>query len=351
MSPRPPKLLTREEFREAVFARDGGKCVLCDEPAADAHHIIDRALWTGGDHPGGSLIDNGASVCAEHHMKCETTETSVEEVRAAAGIKTAIVPEQFELGQKIDKWGNTVLPNGQRMRGEMFEREGVRKMLTAGGVLHLFTHLIKYPRTPHCPWSTGGTKDDSRIRDFSRFEGRRTISTVKMDGENSTLYRDHYHARSIDGRHHPSRDWLKGFWSSIRHEIPENYRICGENLFAVHSIEYQALSTYFLGFSVWTDKNECLGWDDTLEWFDLLGVAPVEVLRDDVFDLDAIRAISMPTGHEGSVHRLADAIPYAAFRECFFKVVRANHVQTDQHWMHGEIKRNGLILPDGFPEP
>ena len=32
------KLLTRDEFREGVFKRDAHKCVICGEPAKDAHH-------------------------------------------------------------------------------------------------------------------------------------------------------------------------------------------------------------------------------------------------------------------------------------------------------------------------
>ena len=39
------KLLTRDEFRRQVFERDGNKCVFCDRPAKDAHHIIERRLW------------------------------------------------------------------------------------------------------------------------------------------------------------------------------------------------------------------------------------------------------------------------------------------------------------------
>ena len=36
------KLLTRDQFREAVFARDNHKCVFCHQPAVDAHHILER---------------------------------------------------------------------------------------------------------------------------------------------------------------------------------------------------------------------------------------------------------------------------------------------------------------------
>lgn len=60
------KLLTRDIFRESVFSRDNHKCVICGNPAKDAHHIIERRLFS----DGGYYIDNGASLCEEHHIKC-----------------------------------------------------------------------------------------------------------------------------------------------------------------------------------------------------------------------------------------------------------------------------------------
>ncbi len=84
-------LLTRDKFRELVFQRDGGKCVFCEKPAADAHHIIERRLWS----DGGYYLDNGASVCPEHHILCEQTLISVEEVRIACGITRIIVPQHL----------------------------------------------------------------------------------------------------------------------------------------------------------------------------------------------------------------------------------------------------------------
>ena len=76
------KLLTRIAFKERVFERDSGKCVFCGEPAVDAHHILDRKLFP----DGGYYLSNGASVCAIDHMRCETTEYSVELVREKCGI-------------------------------------------------------------------------------------------------------------------------------------------------------------------------------------------------------------------------------------------------------------------------
>ena len=44
------KLLTREEFKKQIFGKTNGKCCVpgCDLDAVDAHHIIDRKLWTDG---------------------------------------------------------------------------------------------------------------------------------------------------------------------------------------------------------------------------------------------------------------------------------------------------------------
>lgn len=337
-----PILLSRDDFRDDVFARDGHVCVFCDSPAVDAHHIIERRLWP----DGGYYLENGASVCAEHHIACEETRISVEEVRDVCGIKRIIVPPHLYADQTYDKWGNPVLANGQRLKGELFFDESVQKILRQGGALDLFSNQVKYPRTHHLPWSDGVNDDDRVIDSLAAFEGQRVIVTEKMDGENTSMYRDYIHARSVDGRSHPSRNWVKSFWSRISAEIPEGWRICGENLYAKHSIQYNDLPSYFMGFSVWDEKNTCLDWDSTLEWFNLLDITPVPVLYDGVFDEKAIRKLWSEkdwSNSEGYVIRLARKIAYGDFRRSVAKFVRRGHVQTAKHWMHGKrIEPNDL---------
>lgn len=346
MQPAKTPLLTREQFRDGVFARDRHSCVFCGRTAQDAHHIIERRLW----RDGGYYLANGVSVCGEHHLQCEMTTLSVEQVREAAGIRTKLVPPHLYPDQVYDKWGNPVLGNGQRLKGELFFDESVQKILAAGGVLDLFTDKVKYPRTHHCPWSEGLHSDDRLIDSMDAFVGRRVIVTTKMDGENSSLYSDYFHARSVDGRHHPSRDWVKNLWSRICGDIPPGWRVCGENLYAKHSIEYTHLPSYFMGFSIFTERNVCLSWDETMEWFELLGIQSVPVLYDGVYDEAKIRALYDSKRDwndcEGYVIRVADAFDYAAFRDCVAKFVRAGHVQTTKHWMHGQrIEKNGLSNP------
>jgi hypothetical protein len=85
---------------------------------------------------------------------------------------------------------------------------------------------IKYPRTPHLPWSPGKSSDDILIASISSLTQLEDIVvTEKLDGENTTLYRDYLHSRSLDYRPHPSRDWVKRLHAQICADIPENFRI------------------------------------------------------------------------------------------------------------------------------
>ena len=97
---------------------------------------------------------------------------------------------------------------------------------------------IKYPRTYHAPWSQGATNDDKIHKTMDHFLGKRVIVTEKMDGESCSFYNDYIHARSLDSVNHYTRNWVKQFHANnIMGNIP-GLRICGENLYAVHSIKY-----------------------------------------------------------------------------------------------------------------
>ena len=255
---------------------------------------------------GGYTINNGASVCEEHHLACEMTIISVEDVRRACGISKMIIPSHLYDDEIYDKWGNIILTNGQRLRGELFFDESVQKILSE--FLYLFTNRVKYCRTNHVPWSDGINEDERIHINMKQFIGGRVIVTEKMDGENTTMYSDYIHARSIDGKSHSSRNWVKNFWSTICADIPEDWRICGENVFAKHSIYYEALSSYFFGFSIWNERNVCLSWGDTIDWFAILGIKSVPVLYG-MYDEKVIRSLYSAKDWnicEGYVIRIAD---------------------------------------------
>lgn len=207
--------------------------------------------------------------------------------------------------------------------------------------------LVKYPRTPHLPWSRGRSADDVGLAGLEHFEGQQVVVTEKVDGECTTLMRDRHFARSLDSASHPSRTWLARLHGRIAHEIPEGWRVCGENAYARHSIAYDALPDYFLCFSIWDDQNTALSWDLTTEWCDLLGLARVPELYRGTFDVEAIRSLwprrsALGGESEGYVVRLGGPFLHEDFARSVAKFVRPSHVQTDQHWMHAEIVPNVL---------
>lgn len=203
--------------------------------------------------------------------------------------------------------------------------------------------LQKYPRTPHLPWSPGAKADDTRLSDTSLFHDREVVVTEKMDGENTSLYRHHLHARSLDSAHHPSRSWIKSFHQGFASLIPEGWRLCGENLYAKHSIHYDGLPSYFLLFSVWDDKNVCLSWDDTGEWAELLGLHLPPILFRGLWDEESIRSLSLDHERsEGYVVRSTQGFSYHDFPQNVGKWVRSGHVQTDEHWMQSTVVPNKL---------
>jgi hypothetical protein len=185
------------------------------------------------------------------------------------------------------------------------------------------------------------------LSDISCFQDHEIVVTEKMDGENTSMYRDAIHARSLDSANHPSRSWVRGLHGQIRNDIPEGWRVCGENLYAKHSIGYEQLPSYFMVFSIWTDMNDCLSWDDTQEWASLLGLDTVPVLYRGLWDVLAVKecydSFVHSASREGYVVRLAKSFPYSAFGTSLAKFVRTNHVQTSEHWMTQEIVPNKVV--------
>ena len=205
---------------------------------------------------------------------------------------------------------------------------------------------VKYPRTMHLPWSEGISSDDKVIQNLDSFIGQRVIVTEKMDGESTTMYNDYVHARSLDSRHHPSRDWVKRFQGQVGNDIPDGWRVCGENLYAEHSIGYEGLESYFYVFSIWDDKNMCLSWNETVEYCDMLNLSMVPILYDGIFDEKHIQSLwseKVRDKQEGYVVRLADSFSYLDFKKSVAKFVRSNHVlEANHHWMFTASEKNKL---------
>lgn len=202
----------------------------------------------------------------------------------------------------------------------------------------------KYPRTPHLPLSETITNDDKKLKDTNHFNGKKIVITEKMDGENSTIYRGYYHARSLDSSHKDYHSWLLSYIRSFQYRLDCDTRICGEYLYAKHSIKYNDLENYFQVFSVW-NKDICLSWEDTKKICNELGLTLVPELYIGEFDDTLIYEIAKKTilnGGEGIVIRNIEAFDYSLFDLNVAKYVRKNHIQTDEHWSNGKIEINTI---------
>lgn len=201
----------------------------------------------------------------------------------------------------------------------------------------------KYPRTPHLPWSPGATSDDITLSNCVNFMGKEVFVSEKMDGECTSIYQDYSHARSTDGRYNNTQSLIRALQAQIGYLIPINWRICGENLFAKHSIFYNDLPDHFLAFSVWNKDNFCLNLSDTLSFLDNLGLKHPKILYQGIWDENAIKSIKLDfEKQEGYVVRTTEGFHYNEFNNNIAKYVRKNHVCTGKSWKTSKITQNNF---------
>lgn len=216
----------------------------------------------------------------------------------------------------------------------------------------------KYSRTFHVPWSKGATNDDKIATDLSRLVGTPIVITEKMDGSNTSLEWDGCFARTHSGPPtHASFDGLKALHASIKHELQPDVQLFGEWCYALHSISYDALPGYFLLFNVrYLEEPEAFwaAWEEVEMWAQEINVPTVPVLfRGQVSTEkeleDLTNSLMIQPSHcggtrEGVVVRVARAFDDSEFPLCVMKCVRANHVQTSEHWKDQEIIKNKLKI-------
>jgi len=327
-------LLSRRDFRERVFERDDDECVVpwCDEPADDAHHIIERSLWD----DGGYYLRNGASVCNPHHQQAEENNIPPQAFWHWVGLDPLTPGER---SHHINKWGDE------------FEQPPWKQ----------HRERIKYPSTGHLPFSPEWDDDRVDFRTLGSFVDVPLVVTIKMDGSNAMLVKDADNpVRARNGKHaeHQSFDYLKRLYAEheLYETLPEHIQIFGEWLYARHSIHYGCqcdppcddagpeLDAYFQVFGVYDTRFDLwLSWDAVEEWADRIGFPTVPVLKNpirfarqnEVYELNSVAERAVKEGHEGITVRSRFPYHYDQFEQRVGKYVREGHVDPDaDHWKH-----------------
>lgn len=132
-----------------------------------------------------------------------------------------------------------------------------------------------------------------------------------------------------------------GLYDQVKNFLSEDEGIYGENLYGIHSIEYQDLPSYYFIFAARNDER-WYSWNEVNQMAKILNLPTVPVLEIRKFsspsDLEETINKYMQNGSafgdtiEGVVVRNAEGFPLSQFSHNVVKFVRKNHVQTDEFW-------------------
>lgn len=224
----------------------------------------------------------------------------------------------------------------------------------------------RFPHTFHLPWSGTVSKEDKRLDNVDHFIGKEVIVTEKLDGESTTIYTNGLHARSPNYTYHSSRAWVKALQAMIGPQITDDMRICGENMYAKHSIYYDRLSTYFYTFAIF-EKGICLAWNDMIELceyfqyslktsnkflgeqYQTFHLQTAPVLYRGIWDEEAVMGCytgksAYGNEQEGYVVRLASEFSENEYDVNVAKFVKEGFIAGDaEHWSKGQVVPNKLL--------
>ena len=201
----------------------------------------------------------------------------------------------------------------------------------------------KYPRTPYWPWSPSVGRDDGVHPNPDRFVGVPVVATEKLDGGNTLLHAGKVYGRSVAA---PSAaKWMAMVKKHHAWKVTEpDVYLYGEDIYGVHSIAYGPVpeDRTFYAFALRDADGTFAPFADLETYADRHEIPVVPVLFRGTFHSVAdIRAFverahgecsALGGEREGIVLRLARGFPASEFQDAVCKSVRADHVQSDQHW-------------------
>jgi len=206
----------------------------------------------------------------------------------------------------------------------------------------------KYPKTYHLPFSKGLTNDDRMVdNDWEKYLiNQPIVITEKLDGSQNCITKHGVYARShttfSENKWDTNLIEKGGLYDQIKDNLTDDMYVYIENMYAIHSIEYNKLPSYTF-LIAYREGDYFESWNET-EWIAryFLSLKTVPVLyQGKVHSIDALKKTIeqlMRYGSkygntiEGVVIRNTKKFHYNDFSKYVAKYVRENHVQTDKHW-------------------
>lgn len=235
----------------------------------------------------------------------------------------------------------------------------------------------KYCRSLHAQISLGTTSDDrfmpsGYVQAFAEMD--ELVLTEKLDGQNNCFSKKGVFARShTSPTEHAWDKPMRERWELIKNDL-NDLEIFGENMYAIHSIAYQKLESYFYVFAI-REGDYWLSWEEVKFYAALLDFPtvpeiPIQKKLKDLYEEgkdenkilaqwlnenlgmsweESVETPGLLGGYdpktfspcsEGFVirnqsgfHTNQGSIPVAENEfNNLFKLVRARHVKTDVHW-------------------
>lgn len=221
--------------------------------------------------------------------------------------------------------------------------------------------FFRFPQTPHLAWLGPGQPRDDKVLSpdevdallagevvlEEKVDGANIGFSVSEEGELRIQNRGNYlDPEHVHPQFRPLWPWLTSRESALIDALWPNLMLFGEWCFAVHSVEYDRLDDWFLGFDVY-DREAGGFWDTPrrnalLAEIDLRGVP---CLAKGHFSMEQLRLSLLEPSREGSgplegivVRRESEGLTVARA-----KLVRAEFTQTiDEHWSRRTLRRNEL---------
>lgn len=213
---------------------------------------------------------------------------------------------------------------------------------------------MKYPRIAHVPFSNITDPDDI-ISDKNIF-GMEWILTEKLDGSqmgiqfiNNVLEARNRNTKllsgSMDSQFHILPQWINKNYAALWDMLENRYIMFGEWLFHVHTVRYNALPDWFIGFDLY-DKftNDFIPFFKGRQYMRLHGISFVPVI--DVVTLkDKKHLLSYITRSNFGCEEMEGIVLHSSDGKYRFKYVTARFkksVDESMHWRACKRERNAL---------
>lgn len=222
------------------------------------------------------------------------------------------------------------------------------------------TDFFRFPHTPHVAWlGPSQPRDDKllgadEVADMlacevvveEKVDGANLGFSVSEDGDLRCQNRGSYlTAGSAHQQFKPLWSWLAIRRGDLIDALWPDLMLFGEWCYAVHSVPYDSLPDWFLGFDVY-DREEGRFWDAARrnQLLRQLGLHPVPHLAHGHFNVSALTAL-LGTSRVGSgpMEGLVARSERGGWTVARGKLVRGEFTQAiDAHWSRGPLVQNRL---------